>query len=117
MKETKHPVLYVLADGVEYRDTSTDVNKLRGSEKDVVTVINEQNKDYIVIFDNRYESRLLAGLGIGQTLVVMLILAAGSLALTRITIDLVIHPIEAMMEKVNRIGENPLKAAAEEENE
>lgn len=65
MKETKHPVLYVLADGVEYRDTSTDVNKLRGSEKDVVTVINEQNKDYIVIFDNRYESRLLAGLGIG----------------------------------------------------
>lgn len=47
----------------------------------------------------------------------MLILAAGSLALTRITIDLVIHPIEAMMEKVNRIGENPLKAAAEEENE
>lgn len=102
---------------LHYHDTSTDPNKLRGSEKDVITVINEENKDYIVIFDNRYESRLLAGLGIGQTLVVMLILAAGSLALTKITIDLVIHPIEAMMEKVNRIGENPLKAAAEEENE
>lgn len=37
--------------------------------------------------------------------------------LTKITIDLVITPIEIMMEKVKRISENPLKAAAEEENE
>jgi hypothetical protein len=29
----------------------------------------------------------------------------------------VITPIETMMDKVKRISENPLKAAAEEENE
>jgi hypothetical protein len=53
----------------------------------------------------------------GQTLLVITVLAVGSLVLTKITIDLVITPIEIMMEKVKRISENPLKAAAEEENE
>lgn len=58
-----------------------------------------------------------AGLGIGLTLLICAVLAAGSFVLMKITIDLVIHPIEVMMEKVKRISENPLKAAAEEENE
>ena len=53
----------------------------------------------------------------GQTLLVITVLAVGSLVLTKITIDLVITPIEIMMEKVKRISENPLNAAAEEENE
>ena len=53
----------------------------------------------------------------GQTLLVITVLAVGSLVLTKITIDLVITPIEIMMEKVKRISENSLKAAAEEENE
>lgn len=30
--------------------------------------------------------------------------------------ELVVNPIEIMIEKVHRISENPLKAAAEEEN-
>ena len=37
--------------------------------------------------------------------------------LSKITQDLVVTPIETMMDKVKRISENPLKAAAEEENE
>jgi|688.fasta_scaffold88811_4 hypothetical protein len=48
---------------------------------------------------------------------VCLILGFGSLILSKITLDLVITPIETMMDKVKRISENPLKAAAEEENE
>ena len=50
-------------------------------------------------------------------MLVITVLAVGSLVLTKITIDLVITPIEIMMEKVKRISENPIKAAAEEENE
>lgn len=35
--------------------------------------------------------------------------------LSKITNDLLIHPIEQMMTRVERISENPLKAAQEEE--
>lgn len=75
------------------------------------------NRNYVAVFNTRYYSRLSAFLGMGQTLLVITVLAVGSLVLTKITIDLVITPIEIMMEKVKRISENPLKAAAEEENE
>lgn len=37
--------------------------------------------------------------------------------LMKIISELVINPIEIMMEKVRRISEDPLKAAADEENE
>jgi len=52
-----------------------------------------------------------------QTVVVIAVLAVGSIALMKITTDLVISPIEAMLDKVKRISENPLKAQQEEENE
>lgn len=117
MSKTHHPVLYVLADGFIWRDVSKDPDSLRPAEKEIVSIISKEGKEYFLVVDNRYEARLQAGLGMGQTAIVIVILAAGSLALTKITIDLVITPIEAMMEKIKRIGENPLKAAAEEENE
>ena len=42
---------------------------------------------------------------------------SGSLTLTKITNELLISPIEAMIKKVKSITENPLKAAQEEETE
>lgn len=73
--------------------------------------------EYIVIYDNRYLVRMQAWLSIGQTFLVILVLAIGVLSLMKITNDLVITPIESMMDKVKRIQENPLKAQQEEENE
>jgi nitrate/nitrite-specific signal transduction histidine kinase len=117
-KETKNPVLYVNADGVIYTDPKVNVDSLRSVEKELVSFKNnETGKEYAVVFDMRKQTKLAAALGMGVTFVVMIVLALGSLALTRITYELVVTPIEAMMDKVKRIGENPLKAAAEEENE
>jgi len=45
------------------------------------------------------------------------VLAAGALVFTKDANDLVIAPIEQMIQKVNRIARNPLDAAQEEENE
>ena len=114
---TNQPVLYLQADDVVWKDDSVDTNSLRETEKEVVSLVNDNNQVYVVVFDTRRQQKIAAGLGMGQTLLVMLVLALGSLALTKITYDLVISPIEAMMDKVKRISENPLKAAAEEENE
>lgn len=116
-KDSHNPVIYIIADGVQYQSGKINSDRLRPAEKEIVTFEGQNNRSYIVVFDARRDIRLQAYLGMGQTLLVICVLAVGSLVLTKITIDLVITPIEIMMEKVKRISENPLKAAAEEENE
>ena len=86
---------------------------LRSAEKNTIaSVVNRdgEDKEYILIFDDRYAQKLQSWLGIGQTFVVIIVLGVGSIALTKIITDLVLTPIEAMMDKVKRISENPLKA-------
>ena len=45
------------------------------------------------------------------------VLAVGALIFSKEANDLVIQPIEDMLQKVNRISRNPLMAAQHEENE
>ena len=52
-----------------------------------------------------------------NTLFVCFILAGGTLIFSSHCNELVISPIELMIQKVTRISENPLIAAQEEENE
>jgi len=59
--------------------------------------------------------QLQAQLGIATTFIVCIVLGAGAMIFSKITQDLVISPIEAMIEKVNKITKDPLKAAHDEE--
>ena len=52
-----------------------------------------------------------------MTIFVCFILAAGALMFSNLATELVITPIETMMEKVNKIAANPLGAAQNEEDE
>lgn len=65
----------------------------------------------------RADTKLNAGLSIGRTFFVCFVLAAGALLFSKDANELVIAPIEAMIQKVNRIAKNPLQAAQEEEQE
>jgi hypothetical protein len=56
-------------------------------------------------------------LSIANTIFVCFILAGGALLFTTQVNDLVINPIEQMIQKVTKISQNPLIAAQEEENE
>jgi hypothetical protein len=87
---------------------------LRTAEQDITTI---KDGDYLAIHDLRAQTKLNAGLGIGTTLFVCFVLAAAAVSFTQTTNNLVINPIEEMVAKVNRISENPLLAAQEEENE
>lgn len=44
-----------------------------------------------------------------------IVLSSGAAIFSRLTTDLVISPIETMIEKVNNITKDPLKAAHDEE--
>jgi hypothetical protein len=52
-----------------------------------------------------------------MTIFVCVILSTGALMFSNLAIELVIHPIETMMEKVNKIAADPLGAAQNEEDE
>ena len=65
----------------------------------------------------RANTKLNAGLSIGRTFFVCFVLAAGAMLFSKDANELVIVPIEAMIQKVNRIAKNPLQAAQEEEQE
>lgn len=69
----------------------------------------------LAIYDMRRPIKLHALLSLVRTLALIIILFITVTCLSRATNILLIHPIEQMIRRVERISENPLKAAQEEE--
>lgn len=69
----------------------------------------------MAIYDTRKAVVLNAQLGIVTTFLVCIVLSAGAAIFSKLTTELVISPIEAMIDKVNNITKDPLKAAHDEE--
>lgn len=92
---------------VLYRQGATS-NSLRDVEK--VTV----SAPFITaVIDVRSDTKLGALLNICRTLFICSVFAFGTVYLTKVANDLVIIPIEKMIDKVKRIAENPLAAHIE----
>ena len=70
---------------------------------------------YYAIYNLRDLVRLDAMMGLANTIMVCIILGAGAMIFSKITSDLVIHPIESMIERINKITADPLAAHYEEE--
>ena len=62
------------------------------------------------VFDVRRESQLLAVLSIAKTMLILLVLATGALVFTKDAEQLVIRPLERMVETVKAIASDPLAA-------
>lgn len=90
---------------------------LRTFEKEFVTLELNNDTEFLAIYDLRYITKMQSILSIVTTLLVCIILTFGSLQLSKQTNELLISPIESMIHKVNRIAQNPVKAAQEDENE
>jgi hypothetical protein len=101
------PIVLVNANSVSWT-SQVDAGSLRATEQQVVSL---ENGNFVAIYDLRKNSKLQAGLGIGTTLFVCFILASGALLFSKEANDLVIQPLEVMIQKVNRISANPLLAA------
>ena len=89
---------------------------MRDIEKEVVQLENiPEEMIYMAVYDMRYFVVLNAWMGIATTFLVCIVLMTGAMLFGKMTTDLVISPIEQMIQKVNEITENPLKAAQDEE--
>ena len=87
-------------------ESDTKYNNLRYNE-----IYYYAKGDFVSIFDIRYDSKLTSLLNIFKTLFICVILTLGALFFTKDSEDLVIKPIEKMIEKVKKIAKNPLAAS------
>lgn len=108
------PLIYLELIDVDTWSEGPELTSLRSSEALYVTVTSE-DQDSIAVFDMRSKTRLEAILNITRTVFVCLVLGFSSISLSKDAQELVIEPIENMIEKVKKIAENPLRAAQEEE--
>lgn len=67
--------------------------------------------DFISIFDLRYDAKLTSILNICRTIFICIVLALGSIYFSKDSEDLIIKPIEKMIEKIKVIAKNPIAAA------
>lgn len=114
-KSLSTPLIYLeIKDGDKWTQ-SPSLSKLRQTEIQIYT-IDSSDFSIIAIFDFTSRTHLEAWLNISRTVFVCLVLVVSSIYLTKDAQELVIEPIENMLDIVRKISENPLKAVQEEEN-
>jgi len=113
-----------ITDTGKYLDLDDSIgNKLRNYEKKTILEpegvdnLGEGMYSIIATFDMSAEFDLNSYLGIFRTIFVCLVLSISAILFSKDANEIVLQPIENMLNKVKRISKNPLKAARiEEEN-
>ncbi|OMJ85874.1 hypothetical protein SteCoe_12716 [Stentor coeruleus] len=99
---------YKTGDGISHTVSSNDTKyyDLRYNE-----IYYTSSGNLISIFDLRYDVRLTSLLNIFRTIFICIVLTLGALFFSKDSEELVIKPIEKMIEKVKIIAKNPIAAA------
>ena len=114
------PLIYLYAKSnnhtLQWNDKKVSHTDLRKDEKQISSIDSPNPGDvFLAIYDLRSNVQLSSMLSIITTFMVCFVLSAGAMIFSKLTQDLVITPIENMIEKVQAITKDPLKAAHEEE--
>lgn len=67
--------------------------------------------DITAIFDTRYDSKMSSLLNIMKTIFICIVLTLGALYFSKDAEDLVINPLDKIIEKVKKIAKNPISAS------
>eukprot|EP01016_Furgasonia_blochmanni_P056965 TRINITY_DN980_c0_g2_i8.p1 TRINITY_DN980_c0_g2~~TRINITY_DN980_c0_g2_i8.p1 ORF type:complete len:532 (+),score=119.26 TRINITY_DN980_c0_g2_i8:113-1708(+) len=101
------------------RDSFNDSNtmeEIRNEERQLYFYPEDAElPDYIAMYNIENDVNLNAWLSIMRTWFVCIILLGGALLFSQDATELVLTPIESMLEKVQRIARNPIEAAQSEE--
>eukprot|EP00930_Biecheleria_cincta_P044930 TRINITY_DN30959_c0_g1_i1.p1 TRINITY_DN30959_c0_g1~~TRINITY_DN30959_c0_g1_i1.p1 ORF type:complete len:1024 (-),score=190.02 TRINITY_DN30959_c0_g1_i1:220-3291(-) len=89
--------------------------ELRCTEVEYVQALSISNTEedsfsYVFAFDQRHNTQLEAGLSIMQTIFICFCVGLGAVAFSKDANELLLHPIERMIEKMETIKDNPLEA-------
>jgi class 3 adenylate cyclase len=116
-EDDAYPLIYISYEDMKSEtyewDTDTKTEDLRFAEKYYAS----SDYEAVAVFDIRYENRVTSGLNICRTVFVCIVLTLGAIYFTKDANDLVITPIEKMMDKVNKIARNPMMASEVRKND
>jgi hypothetical protein len=101
--DTYYPLISVAGPDCGPFTFGTPEEDLRVTE----TMVSE-DRGYRVVFDVRNNTKLTAGLGIGRTVFLCILLAVGAILFSHDTTTLVLDPLESMIEKVNKLANDPM---------
>ena len=120
---TNSPVLYARVGNLIYGDYNETL-LLRDNEKnsyseDCSNLIPQNPNASIceATFDIRHSNKLSSILNIIKTLFICFVLSFGSYCFSKDTSEMVLEPIETMIEKVKQISKNPIEALQKNEKE
>ena len=108
-EDTIRPIVYLQYQnetGKYEWESSTPFSQLRYNE-----IYYSASEDFISIFDLRYDAKLTSGLNIFRTVFICIALALGSIYFSKDSEELIIKPIEKMIEKIKIIARNPIAAS------
>lgn len=108
-EDTIRPIVYLQFEndtGKYEWESSTPFSNLRYNE-----IYYSDSGDFISIFDLRYDAKLTSGLNICRTIFICIVLTLGSVYFSKDSEELIIKPIEKMIEKIKIIARNPIAAA------
>jgi class 3 adenylate cyclase len=108
------PLIYVQITGTQFVWSSgVDLDALRDEEKTETTYDTTTVGTITGITSSRSTTVLESWLNIGRTFFICCVLTFGAMFFSKDANDLVLRPIERMIQKVNRIAKNPMAAKEE----
>ena len=120
---TNSPVIYARVGYLVYGDYNDTLN-LRDNEKNsysedcsFLMPEDEANSICEAVFDIRSSNKLSSTLNIIKTIFICFVLSFGSYCFSKDTSEMVLEPIEQMIEKVKQISQNPIEALQRNEKE
>ena len=106
-----YPLIYLKMPSINQAyQTSQNYLDLRNDEfsRQTFSLNGYANAESVV--DLRNKTKVIAGINIGRTIYICLVLSIGALMFSKDANDLALRPIEKMIEKVNEIARNPLSS-------
>lgn len=93
------------------------LDSLRHDEYESATFKIDNNTEFIAAYCTKSYTRIESIINISRTTFIVIVLGIASYVFTKDATEIVLDPLERMIEKVKYIAKNPLIAASEEINE
>lgn len=98
------------------QEWSPYVSGLRDTEYKVVSATSKDGITFKAVYSVQKQIKLESTINISRTLFICVVLSVASFYFTKDAQELVLDPLERMIEKVKIISQNPMSAATDEVN-
>lgn len=113
------PLIYLEVASTDLSWNSSNPDDFRDVEIEIVTLDKDSDYEYLsfAVFNLKSQSALQAGMNMLKTFFICMVLSIGSIMFSKDANELVLEPLENMIQTVRNIANNPLKAVQEEERQ